>query len=69
MAAFEAQVLDVCAGGLGDPQAVQGEQGDQRMLGRRAESGRDQQRAEFVAVERDGVRLVVHPRTANVRGG
>ena len=27
------------AGGLGDPQPVQGEQGDQRMLERRAEPG------------------------------
>ena len=29
---FQAQVLDVGAGRLGDPQPVQGEQGDQRML-------------------------------------
>ena len=39
------------------------------MLGRRAEPGGDQQGAEFVAVQRDGMRLVVHPRTAYVRGG
>ena len=39
------------------------------MLGRRAEPGGDQQRAEFVSVQRDGMRLVVHPRTAHVRGG
>ena len=30
--ALEAQVLDVGAGGLGGPQAVEGEQGDQRVL-------------------------------------
>jgi len=46
--ALQAEVLDVRAGGLGDPQPVQGEQGDQRMLGRRAEPG-DQQSAELVA--------------------
>jgi len=67
--ALQAQVLDVCAGGLGDPQAVQGERGDQRMLGGRAESGGDQQRAELVPVQRDGVGFVVNPRTADMRGG
>ena len=36
VAAFQAQLLDVGAGGLGDSQPVQREQGDQRMLGRRA---------------------------------
>jgi hypothetical protein len=46
VAAFEAQVLDAGAGGLGYPQAVQREQGDQRVLGRRAEPGCDQQGAE-----------------------
>ena len=69
VAALEAQVLDVSAGGLGDPQPVQGEQRDQRMLRGRAEPGGDQQGAELVAVQRDGVRLVVHPGTADVRGG
>jgi hypothetical protein len=53
--AFEAEVLDVGADGLGDPQSVQGEQGDQGMLGRRAEPGSDQQGAELIPVERDGV--------------
>jgi hypothetical protein len=37
--ALQAQVLDVGAGGFGDPQPVQREQGDQRMLKRRAEPG------------------------------
>ena len=36
---------------------------------RRTEPGGDQQGAELVAVQRDGVRLVVHPRAADVRGG
>ena len=55
MPALQAQVLDVGAGGLRDPQPVQREQRDQRVLGRRAEPGGDQQRAELVAVQRDGV--------------
>jgi hypothetical protein len=38
------------------------------MLGRRAEAGSDQQGAELVAVQRDGVRLVVQPRPPDVRG-
>ena len=37
------------------------------MLDRRAEPGGDQERAEFVAVQGDGMRLVIHPRTADVR--
>ncbi len=51
MAAFGAQRLDAGAGGLRDPQPVQGEQGDQR---------------EFVAVQAGGVRLVVQAGTADV---
>jgi len=57
--AFEAQVLDVCPGGLRDTQAVEGEQGDQRVLGGRPEPGGDQERAEFVAVQGGGMRLVI----------
>ncbi len=68
VAALEAQVLDVSAGSLGYPQAVEREQGDQRMLGRRAEPGGNQQSAELVTVQRDGVGLVVHPRPPDVRG-
>ena len=69
MAALEAEVVDVGAGGLRDPQAVQCEQRDQRMLGRRAEPGSNQQGAEFISVQRHGMRLVVHSRTPDVRGG
>jgi hypothetical protein len=65
---FQAQLLDVGAGGLRDPQPVQCKQGDQRMLEGRPEPGGDQQRAEFVAVQGDGVRLVVDPGTADVSG-
>jgi hypothetical protein len=39
------------------------------MLGRRAEPGGDQQRAELVTIQRDGMGLIVDPRTADVRGG
>ena len=67
--AFQAEVLDVGADGFGDPQPVQGEQGDQRVLGWRAEPGGDQQGAELVAVQAHGVGLVVHPGAADVRGG
>jgi hypothetical protein len=48
--AFQAQVLDVRAGGLRDPQPVQREQRDQRVLCRRPETGGDEQCAELVAV-------------------
>jgi hypothetical protein len=42
VSALEAQVLDVSAGGFGDPQPVQGQQRDQRVPGRQAEPGRHQ---------------------------
>ena len=40
----------------------------QRVLGGRAEPGGDQERAELVAVQGGGVRLVVQPGPADVRG-
>jgi hypothetical protein len=67
--ALQAQVLDVGAGRFGDPQAVQGQQGDERVFGRRAEPGGRQHRAELVAVQRDGMRLVVDPRPPDMGGG
>jgi hypothetical protein len=39
------------------------------MLSRRAESGSNQQRAEFISVQRHGMRLVVHSLPADMRGG
>ena len=66
MAAFGAQRLDAGAGGLRDPQPVQGEQGDQRVLGGLAQARGDQQGTEFVAVQAGGVRLVVQAGTADV---
>jgi hypothetical protein len=41
---------------------------DQRVHGRRSEPGRYQQCAELVAVQGDGVRLVVDPRPADMGG-
>jgi hypothetical protein len=69
VAALDTESFDVGAGGFGDPQSVQREQGDQRVLRRRAEPGGDQEGAELVAVQPGGVRLVVQPRPADVRGG
>jgi hypothetical protein len=66
--ALQAQVLDVRAGGFGHPQAVQGEQGDQRMLERRTQSSRDEKGTELVTVQGNGGRLAVDPWTADVRG-
>jgi hypothetical protein len=43
-------------------------QGDQHVLGGRPEPGSDQEGAELVAVQGGGVRLVVQPRSADVRG-
>jgi hypothetical protein len=50
------------------PPAVEGQQGDQGMLGWRTEPGGDQDGAELVAVESSGVRLVVQPGPPDVRG-
>ena len=66
--AFQAQLIDVSAGGLGDPQPVQRQQRDQGVLGGWAESGGDQDGAELVAVQGGGVRLVVQPGAPDVRG-
>ncbi len=61
-------MLDVGSGGLRYPKAVEGEQGDQGVLGGRAEPGGDQKGPDFVAVQGGGVRLVVQPGTPDVRG-
>jgi hypothetical protein len=66
--ALQAQVLDVSAGGLRDPQPVQREQRDQRMLERRPEPGSHQQRAELFAVQGGGVGLIIQPGAPDVRG-
>jgi hypothetical protein len=51
VAALDAQGLDVGAGGFGDPQPIQRQQRDQRMLGGLAKPGGDQQRAKLIAVQ------------------
>jgi hypothetical protein len=61
-------VLDAGAGGLEDPQAVEREQADQRMLGRQAEPRGHQQGAELVTVQRDGVGLIIRPRPPDMSG-
>ncbi len=66
--ALDAQALNAGAGRLGNPQPVQSEQGDQRMLGRRAEPRSHQDRTEFIAVQPGRVRLVVQAWTADMRG-
>jgi hypothetical protein len=60
--AFEAHVLDVGSGCLRHPQPVERQQRDQRVLGGRAEADGDQERADLVAVQGGGVRLVVQSR-------
>jgi hypothetical protein len=67
MTAFETQVLDAGVDSLGDPQPVQREQRDQGMLAGSPEPGGDQQGAELVAVQGDGMGLLVHPRSADMR--
>ena len=69
MAALDAQGLDVRAGGFGDPQPVQREQGNEGVFSRLPEPGGDQQRAELVMVQGYRVRLVIQPRPPHVRGG
>ncbi len=66
--ALHAQGLDVSAGRFGDPQPVEGEQGDKRMFRRWPESRRDQEGAKLVAVQPYGVGLIVQPRPAHVGG-
>jgi len=67
--ALDAQVLDVGASGFGDPQPIERQQGDQRVLARRAQPGGHQQRTEFVAVQPSGMGLIVQAGAADVGGG
>ena len=66
MAPFDAESFDVGADRFGDPEAVEGQQRDQGMLGGGAESGGDQLDADLVAVQADGVRLVVEAGSTDV---
>lgn len=69
VAAFDAHGLDIGAGGFGNPQPVQRQQGDQRVLRSRAESRGDQQRPQFVSVQPHCVGFVIDARTADMGGG
>jgi hypothetical protein len=66
--AFETEIVEVGAECFGDPQPVDRQQADQRVLGGGAEPGRDQQRAELVAVQPYNVRFIIEPGSADVRG-
>jgi hypothetical protein len=67
--AFQAQVLDVRAGGLRHAQSVEREQRDEGVLGGRPQPRGDQDRPEFVAVQCGRMGFVVQPRPADVRCG
>ena len=67
--ALDPHGLNIGAGGFGDPQAVEGQQGDKRMLRGWPEPGSYQQRAELVAVQAGGVRLIIQPGPPDVSGG
>ena len=55
MAAFEAELFDVGARRFGDPQPIECQQADKRVIARPGEPGRDKQRADFVAIQARGV--------------
>jgi hypothetical protein len=61
--------VDVGAECFGDPQSVDREQGNQRVLVRCTEAGGHQQRADLVTVQADGVGFVVQSESSNVHGG
>lgn len=66
MPTFEAEDRNVGAESFGDPQPVDRQQRDQGVLVRGAQPGGDEQGADLVAVQPDGVGLVVQPRAAHV---
>jgi hypothetical protein len=48
---------NIGANGLGHPQPIERQQGDQRMLGGRPDPGGDQQRARLVAIQAGSVHI------------
>ena len=68
VAALDTQRLDVGTGGFGDPQPIEGQQCYERVRGRVPQAGGDQQCAELVTVQPDGMRLIVQAGTADMRG-
>ena len=69
MAPLQPERLDVGTGGLRDPEAVQGQQGDEGVLASRAETGGDEQGPYLVAVEASGMGLVVEPGPTHMQRG
>jgi hypothetical protein len=68
MSSLDAEGVDVDPDRFGDPQPVERQQGDQRMLACGAESCGDEERSDLVAVQADGVRFVVDPWAAEMDG-
>jgi hypothetical protein len=64
--AFEAEAFDVGADGLRDSEAVQREQRDQGVVAGASKAGGNEHGPDLVAVEADGVGLVVEPGSADV---
>ncbi len=59
MPALKTEPFDVSAGRFGDPQPIEAQQAEQRVVACTGESGSDEHRADFVAVKAGRVRLVV----------
>ena len=66
MPAFESKTFDVGTDRFGDPQPIQRQQADERMITRTPEPGRDQQRTHLVAVQTRGTRFVIEARSAHM---
>jgi hypothetical protein len=67
VAALEPEVIDVCADGLGDPQPVESQQADQRVVPAAGQPRGDQHGADLVAVQASGVGLVVQAGSTHMR--
>ena len=55
MAPFEAELFDVGAGRFGDPQPIQRQEADERVVAGAGESGGDEHGTDFVAVQSCGI--------------
>ena len=64
--AFQAESFDVGTDRFRHPQPVQRQQRDQGVIASAGEPGRDQHRADLVAVQAGGVGLVVEPRSTHM---
>ena len=69
VAAFDAELFDVRTDRFGDPQPVECQQAQQRMVTGVAEPGRDQHGTDLVAVQAGRVRFVVEARPSNMHRG